>query len=104
MDTPNRNAEKGWSLWDLVRGGWAVKEGPSSPTPDSNPPIRPGQGTCVSRLISQYNTFSVNHENRLQIFSFCFIRINATIGLCTTCSRLRKELFIHGNSPYSVLE
>ncbi|GAB1861552.1 Phospholipase DDHD1 [Camponotus japonicus] len=43
VDTPNRNAEKGWSLWDLVRGGWAVKEGPSSPTPDSNPPIRPGQ-------------------------------------------------------------
>ncbi|CAL1683274.1 unnamed protein product [Lasius platythorax] len=43
VDTPNRNAEKGWSLWDLVRGGWAVKEGPSSPTPDSNPPIRPDQ-------------------------------------------------------------
>lgn len=42
VDTPNRNTEKGWSLWDLVRGGWAVKEGPSSPT-DSNPPIRPGQ-------------------------------------------------------------
>lgn len=42
-DIPNRNAEKGWSLWDLVRGGWAVREGPSSPTPDSNPPIRPGQ-------------------------------------------------------------
>ncbi|KAH0954763.1 hypothetical protein HN011_008314 [Eciton burchellii] len=42
-DTPNRNAEKGWSLWDLVRGGWNVREGPSSPTPDSNPPIRPGQ-------------------------------------------------------------
>ncbi|XP_071637489.1 phospholipase DDHD1 isoform X2 [Temnothorax longispinosus] len=40
---PNRNAEKGWSLWDLVRGGWNVREGPSSPTPDSNPPIRPGQ-------------------------------------------------------------
>ncbi|XP_036140465.1 phospholipase DDHD1 isoform X2 [Monomorium pharaonis] len=40
---PNRNAEKGWSLWGLVRGGWTVREGPSSPTPDSNPPIRPGQ-------------------------------------------------------------
>lgn len=52
VDTPNRNTEKGWSLWDLVRGGWAVKEGPSSPT-DSNPPIRPGQGTHVSRL--QFN-------------------------------------------------
>ncbi|XP_032691103.1 phospholipase DDHD1-like isoform X2 [Odontomachus brunneus] len=43
VDTPNRSAEKSWSLWDLVRGGWNVKEGPSSPTPDSNPPIRPGQ-------------------------------------------------------------
>ncbi|XP_067214663.1 phospholipase DDHD1-like isoform X2 [Linepithema humile] len=41
-DIPNR-AEKGWSLWDLVRGGWNVREGPSSPTPESNPPIRPGQ-------------------------------------------------------------
>ncbi|XP_018308594.1 phospholipase DDHD1 isoform X2 [Mycetomoellerius zeteki] len=40
---PNRNAEKGWSLWDLVRGGWNIREGPSSPTPDSNPSIRPGQ-------------------------------------------------------------
>jgi len=47
MDLPNRNAEKGWSLWDLVRGGWNVREGPSSPTPDSNPPIRPGQGNCI---------------------------------------------------------
>ncbi|XP_014484947.1 PREDICTED: phospholipase DDHD1-like [Dinoponera quadriceps] len=43
VGTPNRSAEKGWSLWDLVRGGWNVKEGPSSPTPDSNPPIRPEQ-------------------------------------------------------------
>ncbi|XP_011139181.1 phospholipase DDHD1 [Harpegnathos saltator] len=43
VDTPNRSAEKGWSLWDLVRGGWNAREGPSSPTPDSNPPIRPGQ-------------------------------------------------------------
>jgi len=47
MDLPNRNAEKGWSLWDLVRGGWNVREGPSSPTPDSNPPIRPGQGNYI---------------------------------------------------------
>lgn len=44
---PNRNVEKGWSLWDLVRGGWNVREGPSSPTPDSNPPIRPGQGDYI---------------------------------------------------------
>lgn len=44
---PNRNAEKGWSLWDLVRGGWNVREGPSSPTPDSNPPIRPDQGDYI---------------------------------------------------------
>ncbi|KYN08226.1 Phospholipase DDHD1 [Cyphomyrmex costatus] len=44
MDSPpNRNAEKGWSLWDLVRGGWNTREGPSSPTPDSNISIRPGQ-------------------------------------------------------------
>ncbi|XP_020282078.1 phospholipase DDHD1-like [Pseudomyrmex gracilis] len=42
-DAPNRNAEKGWSLWDLVRSGWNAREGPSSPTPESNPPIRPGQ-------------------------------------------------------------
>ncbi|XP_039302029.1 phospholipase DDHD1 isoform X2 [Solenopsis invicta] len=40
---PNRNADKGWSLWGLVRGGWNVREGPSSPTPDSNPSIRPDQ-------------------------------------------------------------
>ncbi|KAL0106457.1 hypothetical protein PUN28_016282 [Cardiocondyla obscurior] len=43
VDSPPNRAEKGWSLWDLVRGGWNVREGPSSPTPDSNPPIRPGQ-------------------------------------------------------------
>lgn len=44
VDVSNRNTEKGWSLWGLVRAGWNVKEGSSSPTPDSNPPIRPGQG------------------------------------------------------------
>ncbi|KAK2581696.1 hypothetical protein KPH14_002183 [Odynerus spinipes] len=43
VDGSNRNTEKGWSLWGLVRAGWNVKEGASSPTPDSNPPIRPGQ-------------------------------------------------------------
>jgi len=50
---PNR-AEKGWSLWDLVRGGWNIKEGPSSPTPESNPPIRPGQGKnlYISRIFN----------------------------------------------------
>lgn len=42
-DTPNRNVDKGWSLWGLVRAGWTAKEGASSPTPDSNP-IRPDQG------------------------------------------------------------
>ncbi|RLU26939.1 hypothetical protein DMN91_000738 [Ooceraea biroi] len=31
------------TLPPTVRGGWNVREGPSSPTPDSNPPIRPGQ-------------------------------------------------------------
>ncbi|KAG7204893.1 hypothetical protein KM043_005291 [Ampulex compressa] len=43
VDAPHQNVDKGWSLWGLVRSGWNVKEGPSSPTPDSNPPIRPGQ-------------------------------------------------------------
>ncbi|XP_043278278.1 phospholipase DDHD1-like isoform X2 [Venturia canescens] len=40
-DTPNRNVDKGWSLWGLVRAGWTAKEG-SSPTPDANP-LRPDQ-------------------------------------------------------------
>lgn len=42
VDTPNRNADRGWSLWGLVRAGWNAKEG-TSPTPD-NPPIQPDQG------------------------------------------------------------
>ncbi|KAK0181259.1 hypothetical protein PV327_003557 [Microctonus hyperodae] len=41
-DTPNRTADKGWSLWGLVRAGWNAKEGPSSPTPDMNA-IRPDE-------------------------------------------------------------
>ncbi|XP_016843553.1 phospholipase DDHD1 isoform X2 [Nasonia vitripennis] len=41
VDTPNRNADRGWSLWGLVRAGWNAKEG-TSPTPD-NPPIQPDQ-------------------------------------------------------------
>lgn len=50
VDVSSRNTEKGWSLWGLVRAGWNVKEGSSSPTPDSNPPIRPGQGIFYYRL------------------------------------------------------
>lgn len=34
----------------MVRGGWIAREGPSSPTPDSNPPIRPGQGTYIPNI------------------------------------------------------
>ncbi|XP_011504697.1 PREDICTED: phospholipase DDHD1-like, partial [Ceratosolen solmsi marchali] len=40
VDTSNRNAERGWSLWGLVRSGWNVKEGTSTP---DNPPIQPDQ-------------------------------------------------------------
>lgn len=44
-DTPNRNVDKGWSLWGLVRAGWTAKEGssPTPPPPDANP-LRPDQG------------------------------------------------------------
>lgn len=42
VDTPSRTADKGWSLWGLVRAGWNAKEG-SSPTPE-NPIILPEQG------------------------------------------------------------
>ncbi|XP_024936658.1 phospholipase DDHD1 isoform X2 [Cephus cinctus] len=43
IDLPNRNADKGWSLWGLVRAGWNGKDGATSPTPDTTPPIRPDQ-------------------------------------------------------------
>ncbi|XP_046741833.1 phospholipase DDHD1-like isoform X1 [Diprion similis] len=42
-DAPSRNAEKGWSLWGLVRGGWSAKDGTSLSTPDMNPPFHPDQ-------------------------------------------------------------
>lgn len=41
-DTPSKSADRGWSLWGLVRAGWNAKED-TSPTPD-NPPIQPEQG------------------------------------------------------------
>ncbi|KAJ8674260.1 hypothetical protein QAD02_005522 [Eretmocerus hayati] len=40
-DTPSKNADRGWSLWGLVRAGWNAKE-ETSPTPDV-PPIQPDQ-------------------------------------------------------------
>ncbi|XP_014226688.1 phospholipase DDHD1-like isoform X1 [Trichogramma pretiosum] len=40
-NSPGDTPSKGWSLWNIVRAGWTVKEG-SSPTPD-NPPIQPDQ-------------------------------------------------------------
>ncbi|XP_058790056.1 phospholipase DDHD1-like isoform X2 [Phymastichus coffea] len=40
-DTPSKTADRGWSLWGLVRAGWNAKED-TSPTPD-NPPIQPEQ-------------------------------------------------------------
>ncbi|XP_006610640.1 phospholipase DDHD1-like isoform X1 [Apis dorsata] len=36
VDISNRTPDKGWSLWGLVRAGWNVKEGVSTP-------IQPGQ-------------------------------------------------------------
>ncbi|XP_046478246.1 phospholipase DDHD1 isoform X3 [Neodiprion pinetum] len=42
-DMPSRNADKGWSLWGLVRGGWSTKDGTSLSTPDMNPPFHPDQ-------------------------------------------------------------
>ncbi|XP_051153542.1 phospholipase DDHD1-like isoform X2 [Leptopilina boulardi] len=40
-DSTNRNAEKGWSLWSIVRGGWIAKDGTSSPTPEMNSSCHP---------------------------------------------------------------
>lgn len=40
VDISNRTPDKGWSLWGLVRAGWNVKEGVSTP-------IQPGQGNDI---------------------------------------------------------
>lgn len=56
-----------------MRGGWNAREGPSSPTPDSNPPIRPDQGIYIPNVGREIFAEAFLYHNLFaNFFIFCF--------------------------------
>lgn len=55
VDISNRTPDKGWSLWGLVRAGWNVKEGVSTP-------IQPGQGKDIILIFNLVVKYKLHNK------------------------------------------